>query len=468
MDCCQWEECCCLSIMLLLLITPIYFYFFINPKYDFENNLVVQEIKSNLNGKLIYSLRQSFTCESDEEVLILGKWDGITNGCDCEGSIEINKCSEEKIEHGCKTIFSVKPMFYTYFNSKYFCAKTSKLNYKELLLSDQVVSKYENCPYNYKSCGVIDTFERKFCVRKEESCPLNINNFTKITGNDNEEVRLLTIIKLGQEIPCINISEKFWDYYYELEHESQKCSQMKGKLYDDRYIKFNDFKTNKLQLYNDNSITNKLKDINENSLNKMKNDIIYLYGRNFLGFDNNNSFNYDELLNKQNNINTSFKAIFYICLGGIILFFVFIFLRCGCIKNIKITVKVLELECEKNGLGSFLEIITLSFFIFIPIIDFIVFFIIYKNNKNIHSILTFKEIDEFAIDILENFKKKDLIGNGYYLFMMMVFPIFLLIIICLICQSYNRHSNTDYSRIQETKIENLIENSKNKKKKFMY
>ena len=72
-------------LMLILLIIPIYFYFFINPKYDFENNLVVQEIKSNLNGKLIYSLRQSITCESDEEVLILGKWDDIINGCDCEG-----------------------------------------------------------------------------------------------------------------------------------------------------------------------------------------------------------------------------------------------------------------------------------------------------------------------------------------------------------------------------------------------
>ena len=105
MEGCECEECCCLSIMLLLLITPIYFYFFINPKYDFENNLVVQEIKSNLNGKLIYSLRQSLTCESDEEKLILGKWDGTTNGCNCQGYIEINKCSKAKIKNGCKTIF---------------------------------------------------------------------------------------------------------------------------------------------------------------------------------------------------------------------------------------------------------------------------------------------------------------------------------------------------------------------------
>ena len=191
MDDCDCKYCCCQFIWLILLITPIYFYFNINPNYDFENNLVIQEIKSNLNGKLIYSLRQSFTCESDEEVLILGKWDGITNGCDCEGSIQINKCSKEKIDHGCKTLFSIKPISYTIFNSKYFCAKTSKLNYKELLLNDIVVSKYDNCPYNYKSCGKIDTFERKFCVRKEESCPLNTNNFTKITNNNYEEGRIL-------------------------------------------------------------------------------------------------------------------------------------------------------------------------------------------------------------------------------------------------------------------------------------
>ncbi len=312
---CECEEYCCLFLMIIILITPIYFYFFINPKYDFENNLVVQEIKSNLNGKLIYSLRQSLTCEYDEEKLILGKWDGTTNGCDCQGFIEINKCSKEQIKQDCETIFSVEPISYTVFNSKYFCAKTSKLNYKELLLSDQVVSKNENCSYNYKSCGKIDTFERKFCVRKNESCPLNINNFTKKIGNDNEEVRLLTIIKLGQTQPCINISEKYWDYYYVLEHKSQRCSQIKGKLYDDRYITITDITTNKLQLYYDNHITNELKDITEYILKKMKNDTIYLYGRNFLGFDNKNSFNYDELLNNQETINTVFKTFFMFVLG---------------------------------------------------------------------------------------------------------------------------------------------------------
>ena len=115
----------------------------------------------------------------------------MTNGCNCQGYIEINKCSKAKIKNGCETIFCIEPISYTIFYYKYFCAKTSKLNYKELLLSNQVVSKYENCPYNYKSCGKIDTFERKFCVRKEESCPLNTNNFIKITNNNYEEGRIL-------------------------------------------------------------------------------------------------------------------------------------------------------------------------------------------------------------------------------------------------------------------------------------
>ena len=157
--------------------------------------------------------------------------------------LELINVLKEKIENNCKTIFAVEPKTYTIFNSKFFCAKTSKLQYKDLLNTNQVKSKNEKCPDNYKSCGKIDTLERKLCVKEEESCPLNTNNYENVTNDiyqifqDDDKAQILSIFKLGQKLPCINPSEKFWDYYYELEHQSQKCSsEIKGKLHDDRYI----------------------------------------------------------------------------------------------------------------------------------------------------------------------------------------------------------------------------------------
>ena len=448
---CDCQEFFMLFIMLIYAGIPIVIYIFANPKYDFENNLIVQEIKNSLEGKLIYSLRPSITCESDEEELILGIWDGIIDGCDCEGSIGINKCSKEKIENNCKTIFAIEPKTYTIFNSKFFCAKTSKLQYKDLLNTNQVKSKNEKCPDNYKSCGKIDTLERKLCVKEEESCPLNTNNYENVTNKiyqifqDDDEAQILSIFKLGQKLPCINPSEKFWDYYYELEHQSQKCSsEIKGKLHDDRYIQIPNIETNKLQLYNDNSITNKLKDIDEKSLNKMKNDIIYLYGRNFFGLEINNNFNYEKLLNNQKNINNSFLAEFYICIGVLITFTVCVIIKANCFKSVKIMPSILDAEIETESLELFLEYLILVFIILIPIIDFILFLIIYINNKSIHSILTFTEFDEYAIEILQNLKDKDLAGNGYYLFMVISCPIILVILLIVFCKFLECCCSNDY------------------------
>ena len=164
---CDCQEFCMLFIMLIYAGIPIIIYLFANPQYDFENNLIVQEIKNSLEGKLIYSLRPSITCESDEEELILGIWDGIIDGCDCEGSIGINKCSKEKIENNCKTIFAIEPKNYTIFNSKFFCAKTSKLQYKDLLNTNQVKSKDEKCKTIINHVVKLIRLKENFVLKKK-------------------------------------------------------------------------------------------------------------------------------------------------------------------------------------------------------------------------------------------------------------------------------------------------------------
>ena len=53
-------------------------------------------------------------------------------------------------------------------------------NYKELIQANQIKNKSDPCPDNYISCGIIDTLDRKLCVKDGEECPITIKNISKI------------------------------------------------------------------------------------------------------------------------------------------------------------------------------------------------------------------------------------------------------------------------------------------------
>ena len=42
-----------------------------------------------------------------------------------------------------------------------------------MLKNGQIIEKENNCNDNYKSCGIVDTLERKLCVKNSDSCPIN-------------------------------------------------------------------------------------------------------------------------------------------------------------------------------------------------------------------------------------------------------------------------------------------------------
>ena len=48
----------------------------------------------------------------------------------------------------------------------------SDKTYLDYLNNDNIISKDEECPANYKSCGIIDTLERKLCVKNGNLCSL--------------------------------------------------------------------------------------------------------------------------------------------------------------------------------------------------------------------------------------------------------------------------------------------------------
>ena len=387
-------------------------------KEDDIDNFILDLIDDNLNNKLINSISFRQFCIDDEEKLNLGIWDGTIDGCDCEGNIFKGKCSPEKIENGCKHLFANDPINYSIFNSMSICVKRTKLNYGEYLKSNQVISNKKECTNTYnKYCGIIDTLGRKLCIKEEEDCPITINdiknknNFNLFENevNSKADEMLLASIKLFQYLPCVYPLEKFWNYYYVLEPSDQRCIfEINGKKYDERYEKLFNFSTDKLQLYNDNSITKKLK-LTEEELNKMKNDEIYLFGINFFGFDTQVVENYDHdiLISNQNKSNTLIiyiEGVFSaIALGTHIVYWI---LSCIDEFNVKVEKCCFSTECKlkiktlKKNVSYIAAVPFFTSYIFY----FIINIYIYKYNKKMKSILDVKgdEIVNELVKLIDN------------------------------------------------------------------
>lgn len=266
---------------------------------NFEGNIIFSEIIDNLNGKLILSLTERDKCFTDEKALSFGKWDGSSGGCDCQTKINKGYCSINQKDRGCENINSNPPQNYKKINNKYLCIKYSDKTYQELLKSDQVVPKSNECPRGYESCGIIDTLENKYCVDKVENCPINLERLNATFElnmqneyesypigydyilNNNISSQIISFIQLSEDYsPCIYPGEKTWNYNYDLEQGDKNCStQVLDTYYDERYEKIKNFNTTKEDLYKDNEIPSNGKPHGE--IDKL----VYLYGRRFLGFD---------------------------------------------------------------------------------------------------------------------------------------------------------------------------------------
>lgn len=487
-ECEEQDKWICFGMLLLSIINLIILivfeilFLFHYEKYDFENNLLFYEIENNLNGKLIYSLRESKICDIDEEALVLGTWDGIKEGCFCDINIFENKCPDSLINQGCKSIPTINPINYTIFKSNYICLKKSNYKYKDLILnSKQIVSKDKNCPNNYKSCGEIDTLGRKFCVKEEEKCPItqfslenfeleDIDYFFDIFGDVlNKENIILSVFQLNQRRPCIHPSEKYWDYHYILEKEDKRCvTELKNKIFDDRFILFENFSENKYDLYLDNNIIKNLKYLDEITENKIKNDMVYLFARNFIGFDKEEleNYNYDKLIEKQNLSNYCYKIMKYYLLGVFaFIFLILIIYIAYLIKVNKVSISKFSLECdcceEFPIEKKVIFIVILILFIIFVILFFILDCIIFDAYKKIKSILNMKKSDEYLYELLNKLIQKHSVNYTEPKLIIILFCLlpasfiapwvllaiaFIFIVMCLVCKK------------KKKKVEKLITN----------
>ena len=276
--------------------------------YEFEKDSIILTVNNHLNTRLIYSFSVNDKCPSGYETLKLGTWNGS---------------------------FTKPAKNYTVFAGKEICVIRKGDIFKELIDAGKIINKTQDCPGTTKSCGIIDTLNRKLCVDQNEICPINkddidnfpVNLFTsnQKLDNDNkmylneevEETKIMTSIKLSDGFPCIRSNESRWISYHADEiTRSQDCSYVKDKNTDDRYVKFERFRTNKTELYKDNGLD---EFINEKT--RQDPTIINLYGGPLIGMKlDKRNFNYEELLSIQKLVNSCSRVmkVFSIIMLGVL------------------------------------------------------------------------------------------------------------------------------------------------------
>ena len=276
--------------------------------YEFEKDSIILTVNNHLNTRLIYSFSVNDKCPSGYETLKLGTWNGS---------------------------FTKPAKNYTVFAGKEICVIRKGDIFKELIDAGKIINKTQDCPGTSKSCGIIDTLNRKLCVDQNEDCPINkddidnfpVNLFTsnQKLDNDNkmylneevEEKKIMTSIKLSDGFPCIRSNESRWISYHADEYtRSEDCSYVKDKNTDDRYVKFERFRTNKTELYKDNGLD---EFINEKT--RQDPTIINLYGGPLIGMKlDKRNFNYEELLSIQKLVNSCSRVmkVFSIIMLGVL------------------------------------------------------------------------------------------------------------------------------------------------------
>ena len=391
-----------------LIMNCIYGYFF-TFSYDLENNQIINIIEESLNGKLIYSFRNSTECKSNEEELIIDRFDGTPEFCSCYGAyMGIGKCGEAQVNN-CKTVNSVPSNDYTMINSQHICVIKSDKSYKDLLKKNEIISEDKECPSNYKSCGIIDTLKRKLCVKDNGNCPLTISNIGNNNGNNSQ---ILFLFRLRPDYPCINPNEKNWNFHGDLSPLTKLCTES-----DKRYERIDKFNTNLYDLYKENNILSTLPTYNETEL---RNESVYLYARNFLGINEEKASQFSK-----EKILSSAKLINNCNLAMTIVTFVLILPLC-CLGGGGASSGGSD-ECGDAILGLFVVYTVPASIIF-----FILSIIIFVNNNSISSMLDIGS-DEYMNLAIKNLLSGNYVNFALPLTTMIVFPIIVILAVLCLC-----------------------------------
>ena len=107
-----------ICLLISILVFCIIFYlvkliFSLDFKSDLKENLIILEIKNNIESKLIYSFNISLTeCEPGEEILTLGKTGGTSHGCRHNGEVKKGECPTERKKNKDMIIMKIMKTFH--------------------------------------------------------------------------------------------------------------------------------------------------------------------------------------------------------------------------------------------------------------------------------------------------------------------------------------------------------------------
>ena len=375
----------------IIVLNIIYSYF--DFEYDFENSIAF-EIDQIMDSRLIYSFIPKNKCEEGEEALLFGKWKGLKPGCKCLiTGINKGKCSREQRKFSfCKDIPSVPSKYFQRINSKKICVKRTKQTYKELLLNNQIIENNEKCKEGFKCCGIVDTLNRRLCMRKDEQCPLTIDDINYGKSNDDGNSQIISVFKITETKPCMYPNEKEWKTPYKLEFPNKQCSPINNKKYDFRYEKLENFTTNKFDLYQNNKI---IQYYPTDTFLALEREKVSLWGRNFIGIniEDIKEFSFDNLIFYENISNKLYSVIWSISL--ISLFFL--------ICSLLVVRKFHLGEILKNRSAGPLLFITML----LILVNFFINLIILIYNLRIQEIVNIEGNDEYTKEIMKVLKKED-------------------------------------------------------------
>ena len=210
-----------------------------------------------------------------------------------------------KKKEGAKRVYYDEKNFNKIFNNKFFYNGKDK-NYFDYVNKYSVASG-NNCPENYKKCGILDSADRILCLSTSDDCPINgfgisdSSSDSKYSGYEKTEVvdstdgskyylyytnskvdeKIITDFKLSAGDPCASSSEKNWYKYYkdEVVKEYGCNSNIENRKYSNRYEQVSEKIINMKNLYKENGLTDPPN--NEN----FGNPSVSLYVRNYNELD---------------------------------------------------------------------------------------------------------------------------------------------------------------------------------------
>jgi hypothetical protein len=280
-----------------------FFNFLINGNLDLiDYQTYTSSLTKNWKNTPIIDIQPTMRdCPDNYSFLVYDLWPGTVNGCNCKGNkLSIGKCYKNDV--GCKDVPSIGPYPISSWRNIKVCVKRLNLtSYFSLNIS--VLD--ENCPENFRSCGVIDTLGNSLCTLKTEECPINDIqilgydeelpigyrsirldefNLTMAYGNQGPKGKIVIDFKISENRPCadpyfFNRVEK--PYFLSSTNNRDKCiAGYDSNLLDYSY-EFID-SSSLFDIYSKNNIFNITRNL-PNFYFSSRTKTINLYYRNYIG-----------------------------------------------------------------------------------------------------------------------------------------------------------------------------------------